>query len=217
MSNTAAIKIFVDDIYKRYITRPGADKLLDYLVSHSTFFQDPASTRFHLSEPGGLLEHSLNVYYRLRWITTAEHLRDPANYHLPSEETIAIVGLFHDLCKADTYIQQPKNFKNYDKVALKSVPQHQWKNDAQGSFFWDTRLEYTKKDPFPYGHGEKSVYLLNKFITLTDEEAMAIRYHMSSWNEWEKNDAGNVFETNKLAFFLHLADEFATFIDEVKS
>ena len=69
-------------------------------------------------------------------------------------------------------------------------------------------------EKFVFGHGEKSVYLITKYMELTDEEAQAIRFHMSSWVENDKAMAGKVFATNKLAWLLHVADEMATYWDE---
>lgn len=166
--------------YRTHIHRDGAEGFLQRLCIESNFITDPASTKYHLAYPGGLVEHSLNVFHRLKWLCSA----DPLSSKSPSDESIAIVGLLHDVCKADTYYVE-------DKI-------------------------YKKKDLFPFGHGEKSVYKILQWMTLTDEEAMAIRYHMGSWNEWEKNDAGEVFKQYPLAFLLHVADEWATFIDEEK-
>lgn len=184
-------------IYNTYIHRDGASELLDYLENSSNFFIDPASTKYHLCAPEELAHHSLNVYKRLKWLCSAESLWRYSNEitkhveELRSSESITICGLLHDLCKADTYeIDSEKS--TYDKIV------------------------YKKNDTFPFGHGEKSVYIINKFMKLTDEEALAIRYHMASWNEWEKNDASRVFEKNTLAFLLHVADEWATFVDEVR-
>lgn len=204
------------EIFTKLIHRTGADKLLDWLIDHSNFFQDPASTKYHLDRPEGLVEHSINVYKRLKWLCEVESARNPKfRENCPSEETIAIVGLLHDLCKADTYKKSPKNFKNYDVSAVAAADSWQVKHDSGGDFVWDTRMEYVKDDPFPFGHGEKSVYIINQYMKLTEQEAMAIRFHMASWNENEKNDAGRWFEKDTFAFLTHVADECATFVDEV--
>ena len=138
-----------------------------------------------------------------------------SEFNRPSEESIAIVGLFHDLCKADTYGVEKKNFKNYDASAVSKAESWQVKHDSQGDFIWDSKLAYYKNDTSPYGHGEKSVYMLSKFINLTDEEAFAIRYHMGSWNYDEKDQASKTYRMNEFAFLTHVADEWATFVDEV--
>lgn len=172
-------------VFKSNIKRPGAENLLRYM-EESGFFEDPASTKYHLATKGGLCKHSLNVYARLLLLSASENSNYP-NFQMAkslSLESVAIVALLHDLCKAGTY----------------------GKRDGK----------YYSADPFPYGHGEKSVYLIQKYMQLTDEEAMAIRYHMGSWNEGDKANAGKVFEKYPLAFLLHVADEFATFMDESK-
>lgn len=94
------------EIYNQNISRPGADKLLAWLET-TDFFEAPASTRFHLSRPGGLVEHSLHVYDRLLKLYTFEKTEpgQPGTYFPMAEEleTIAICGLLHDICKANFY------------------------------------------------------------------------------------------------------------------
>ena len=203
-------------IYKQHINRPGSEEFLNFLKNESTFFKDPASSKYHLAYPGGLAEHSLHVYDRLQWLCINEaKINTKYALYTFNNDSIAIVGLLHDVCKIGTYKQTVQNFKNYDTAVVNSAKQHEVKSDANGKFIWDQRYVYQKNDTFPFGHGEKSVYLINKYMKLTDEEAMAIRYHMGSWNEWEKNDAGRVYEKYELALLAHMADEFATFVDEV--
>ena len=108
------------DIYNEHITRPGADKLLSYIQT-TDFFTAPASTRFHLSRPGGLVEHSIHVFERLRALCDLESSGNP-NFQEPTLETIAIIGLLHDLCKANFYAVEMRNRKNeqgqWEKVPL---------------------------------------------------------------------------------------------------
>ena len=88
------------DIFTSRITRQGADKLLEYL-NGSDFFRAPASGRFHLATEGGLCQHSVNVYKRLLAVVKAEY---GENYQsVVSDETIAICGLLHDVCKVNFY------------------------------------------------------------------------------------------------------------------
>ena len=86
------------EIFKTHITREGADKLLDYLTNKSDFFSAPASARYHGSYPGGLCEHSLNVYHCLVDYLGRERVQELYGLEY-SDETIAIVALLHDLCK----------------------------------------------------------------------------------------------------------------------
>ena len=179
------------DIYKTYIHREGSDKLLDFLLSHnSDFFEAPASTRFHGSYEGGLLEHSLNVYDCLK--DYLDRPRTKEVYQLQySEESIAIVSLLHDLCKINCYKKSYRNVKENG----------QW---IQVPF-------YEFQDTLPYGHGEKSVYMISGYMRLTREEAFAIRYHMGFAGNEDARNVGAAFEMFPLAFALSTADMEATY------
>lgn len=193
--------------FHREIQRPGADQLLAWLES-TDFFTAPASSRHHLAYPGGLVEHSLNVYTWLSGLTN-----DLGNPMIDSE-SVAIVSLLHDVCKIHYYEQTWRNQKTYDEGAVAAAPRNLVKHDQGGDYIWETVLGYTVNDQFTYGHGEKSVYLIQKHMELTDEEAVAIRFHMGSWQDGEKANASAAFKTNPLAFWLHVADEAATFLTE---
>lgn len=109
------------EIFNDHIKRPGADALLSWLEK-SDFFTAPASTRFHLSEPGGLVKHSVHVYERLRELYSNELARNtdgPVILSDEDEEKIAICGLLHDICKVGCYKQEPKNQKTYDHEKVK--------------------------------------------------------------------------------------------------
>lgn len=184
------------DIYRQNITREGADKLLEYLLSEqSDFFTAPASTRFHGSYAGGLLEHSLNVYHCLKDYLSRERSREvyKMNY---SQETIAVCSLLHDLCKVNFY-----------KTDLRNT-----KDEATGQ--WIKVPYYTIDDQLPYGHGEKSVYIITGFMRLSREEAFAIRYHMGFSANDDVNQVGKAFEMFPLAFALSTADMEATYFLE---
>ena len=182
--------------YTENITRPGADKLLAWIES-SDFFAAPASTRFHLSSPGGLLEHSLHVFERMKAICANEATITPG-FNEPSMETIAVCGLLHDICKTNFYAVEMRNRKN-----------------DQGR--WEQYPFYVVDDKLPYGHGEKSVYIISGFMRLSREEAMAIRWHMGfADNDFRGGgySVGNAFEKFPLAVLLHIADLQATYLDE---
>lgn len=182
--------------YTENITRLGADKLLAWIES-SDFFTAPASTRFHLSSPGGLLEHSLHVFERMKAICANEATITPG-FNEPSMETIAVCGLLHDICKANFYAVEMRNRKN-----------------DQGR--WEQYPFYVVDDKLPYGHGEKSVYIISGFMRLSREEAMAIRWHMGfSDNDFQGGgySVGNAFDKFPLAVLLHIADLQATYLDE---
>lgn len=183
-------------VYKECIHRPGSGELLDYLEHHSDFFEAPASTRYHLSYEGGLVEHSLNVYYCLKAYMERERVQ--LDYGLTaSEETIALVALLHDVCKTDCY---KKGFRNV--------------KDESGK--WQRVPSYDFNDPMPYGHGEKSVYIISGFMRLTREEAFAIRYHMGFAGTEDPRNVGDSFRMFPLAFALSTADMEATYFLENK-
>lgn len=193
--DTAALKDRFIDIYKTNIKREGADKLLDYLTSSkSDFFTAPASTRFHGSYEGGLLEHSLNVYDCLK--DYMERPRVKELYKLTADdETIALISLLHDICKVNFYKVDYRNAKNDQGV-------------------WEKVPYYAIEDTLPYGHGEKSVYIITGFMRLSREEAFAIRYHMGFSGPEDKNQIGNAFEKFPLAYALHAADMEASYFLE---
>ena len=182
------------EIYEREITREGSTKLLDYIKS-SDFFDAPASTKFHLARKGGLCEHSLNVYYRLKELVEREKAEWSERI---TPETVAICGLLHDLCKIDLYAVDYRNQKQPD-----------------GS--WEKVPYYTTDEKLPYGHGEKSVYIINGFMRLTREEALAINWHMGSFDE--RNRSGGYTMSTAYSKFpfcalVHAADLLATYLDE---
>ena len=177
------------DIGRSQVSRPGADKLLDWLAT-TDFFRAPASTRFHGACEAGLVMHSLNVYHALmdRFFEEGDN-----------PESMAICGLLHDLCKA-----------NYYKAGTRNV-----KNEATGQ--WEKVPAFMVEDQFPYGHGEKSVYLIERFIRLKPAEAVAIRWHMGGFDDAARGGCratSEAYDAYPLAVKLHLADLTATYLME---
>ncbi len=188
------IKDTFTEIYRKYITRDGADRFLEYLTAKSDFFTAPASTRFHGSHEGGLAEHSVNVYECLRAYLDRERVK--SLYHMEySDESVALVALLHDVCKIGCY-----------KVSMRNV------KDENG--VWQKVPYYQFDDPMPYGHGEKSVYIISGFMRLSREEAFAIRYHMGFSGNEDKGSVGKALEQYPLAFALSVADMEATYFLE---
>jgi len=182
------------EIYREHITRSGADALLDYLEHKSDFFTAPASARFHSAYAGGLCDHSLNVYHCL--VDYLERPRVQELYGLEySDESIAIVGLLHDVCKVGCYKPGTRNVK-----------------DENGK--WQSVPTFTFDDPLPYGHGEKSVYIVNGFLRLSREEAMAIRWHMGFSGTEDNRLVGQALQKYPLAFALATADMEASYFLE---
>lgn len=173
--------------YFAYISRPGAADLLQWIEANG-FFEAPASKRHHGAEPGGLAEHSTNVFKRILWLNAEEEKRQQSPQY--DVETLAICGLLHDLCKIDAY---------------------RLTEGQQG------KPEYQLTKNFPAGHGEKSVILILQFMKLTQEEILAIRWHMGQYDFYARGggyDLDNAFRQCKLAVMLHLADMMATHFDE---
>lgn len=190
-------------VYGNTIKRDGAASMLYWLDSKTDFFAAPASSKHHLAQPGGLVTHSLNVWRRLREIT----VRDLTGRYAPGvchiseaeEETVAILGLLHDVCKAGVYHQETKRRKNPDTGK------------------WEDYLGYTFRDPFPLGHGEKSLFLITRHMALTEEEALAIRWHMGAYDDAVKGGSRSMTEAMNLTpwvWRLQEADMCATWIDE---
>lgn len=170
-------------IYQEKIKRRGADKLLEYLTGEqSDFFTAPSSTRFHGAYEGGLVQHSLNVYHCL--VDYLSRPRTKELYHMDySEETVALVALLHDICKLNFYVTDYRNAKNEKGV-------------------WEKVPYYRIEDTLPYGHGEKSVYIISSYMKLSREESFAIRYHMgfsNAANAEQINNVGKAFEMFPLA------------------
>lgn len=177
------------NLYNQWVTRDGGDRLLTWLGT-TDFFTAPASTKYHCACEFGLVRHSLNVYQVMRGKYFEEG---------DSEESFALCALLHDVCKAQFY-----------KISTRNV-----KNEETGA--WEKKPFYSIDDAFPYGHGEKSVYLIERFIRLKPAEAMAIRWHMGGFDESVKGGSFAIsaaFDRYPLAVKLHLSDLEATYLLE---
>ena len=178
------------EYYQANIHREGADRLLEWLQT-TDFFTAPASTRYHCACPSGLVMHSVNVYE----VMVEKHF-DPET---DSMESFALCALLHDVCKAQFY-----------KISTRNV-----KNEKTGK--WEKVPYYTIEDAFPYGHGEKSVYLIERFVRLKPAEATAIRWHMGGFDDAAKGGNFSIsvaYDKYPIAVKLHLADLEATYLRE---
>ena len=174
-------------IYTENITRKGSKELLEW-IQKTDFFTAPASTKFHCACEHGLVMHSVSVFN-----TLIEKHFDEENDNI---ESFAICALLHDLCKAQFY-----------KVSTRNV-----KNDETGQ--WEKVPYYSVDDSFPYGHGEKSVFLIERFMRLKLEEAMAIRWHMGGFDDNSGYAISQAYDRYPLAVKLHLADLESTYLRE---
>ena len=178
------------EYYQANIHREGADRLLVWLQT-TDFFTAPASTRYHCACPSGLVQHSVNVYE----VMMEKHF-DPET---DSAESFALCALLHDVCKAQFY-----------KISTRNV-----KNEKTGQ--WEKVPYYTIEDAFPYGHGEKSVFLIERFVRLKPAEATAIRWHMGGFDDAARGGNFSIsvaYDKYPIAVKLHLADLEATYLRE---
>jgi hypothetical protein len=174
-----------------HIKRDGINDLIDYL-SKNDFFEAPASTKFHDSCDHGLVMHSLTVF------DCAMSLKETFDVSSVIDTSIAICALFHDVCKMNFYEKVIRNRK------------------IDGE--WHQIEEWGVKEQLPMGHGEKSVYLINKFMTLTDDEALAIRWHLGGFDTAVHfpypygNPSKQAFRENKLVSLIAIADLSAAYL-----
>lgn len=173
------------------------NKFLQYLAYESSdgaqgFFWAPASTKYHGNYAGGLYKHSRQVYERLKNLTR----RNMLTWLRP--QSPFIVGMFHDLCKCDQYIQEDgSRLKDSDTMIF-----------GEGMYHYEYNTKTLLK-----GHGSKSVMILSQFINLTEEEMLCIRYHMGAYEkeEWAEFDMAIRKYPNVL--WTHHADMLASKVD----
>lgn len=174
-------------IFTENVTRNGAKELLSWL-QNTDFFTAPASTKYHCACENGLVMHSVSVFNTMM----EKHFEEGVD----SVESFAIAALLHDVCKAEFY-----------KISTRNV-----KNEATGQ--WEKQPFYTIEDKFPFGHGEKSVFLIERFMKLRLDEAMAIRWHMGNFDDSSGYTVSQAYEKYPLAVKLHLADMESTYLRE---
>ena len=182
-------------IFNENIKREGAQELLEWLKK-TDFFIAPASTKFHSAVAGGLCFHSLQTYKRFKQNLENEYGEDLKNK--VSDETIAIIALLHDVCKTDCYKIDYRNVKVNNE--------------------WTKQPYYSFNDSLPYGHGEKSVYMISGFMKLTREEALAINWHMGGFDSrvigGSSYSLSGAFTQYPLCVIFHISDIQASYLDE---
>lgn len=184
--------------------RPNIDNLINYLRT-SDFYTAPASTRYHSCYSGGLLQHSLNVYRCL--VDKLNNNPTWQNVKPEDDSSLIIISLLHDLCKTNFYIEEPKNKKVYSEYGSK--------RDSVGRYDWEVVQGWKIDDKFPYGHGEKSVMMIEQFIDLSPVERYAIRWHMGFTEPKESwNTLGSAIKKYPIILALHEADIEATYLLE---
>lgn len=172
--------------------RQNMDKVVKWL-DESNFKFDPASTQYHNSFRGGLLQHCLQVYYIVK-----NDFKDLVTFFELPEDTIIITSLLHDVCKVNCYSVEYRNTKNQEGQWIK-VP------------------FYKFDDRNPLGHGEKSVMLIQKLgVDLTNIEMMLIRNHMGFSETEDIRRVSKAFNYCPQSLVLCYADMLATFCLENK-
>jgi len=171
----------------RATDREGVEELIEWLSAETDFFTAPASTTRHGAVAGGLLKHSVYVLRYLR------NFIKPLGDAIPDDSAV-IAALLHDLCKANFYTIRTKNVK---------VGERQWEETEY----------FAIEDKLPLGHGEKSAMLAQRFIELTDDELLAIRWHMGGFDDAARQYSGGqalaaAFEKCKLAVAMNVADMY---------
>lgn len=185
------------EIYNAKIKRQGAKELLAWLEK-TDFFTAPASTKYHGSIEEGLVMHSLNVYemFHEEVLNRAKRYSGYEILDDTEEEKVAICALLHDLCKVNFYQKAYRNQKD---------------NDGN----WHKVAYYTIDNQFCYGHGEKSVWLIQRFMKLTTEESVIIRWHMGGFDDSVKGgsyDLSGAWIKYPLGMLLHTANLKATYL-----
>ncbi len=157
----------------------------------------------------------------LEWMKVNGFFEAPASYKYhgarPGGLAVHSINVFRRLTWiAAEGIENP-NIEDPDieSIAIVSLLHDLCKIDAYR--IEEGNYEITHK--FPVGHGEKSVILILQFMKLTQEEILAIRWHMGQYDFYARGggyDMANAFRQCKLAVMLHIADMMATHLDEVE-
>jgi 23S rRNA maturation-related 3'-5' exoribonuclease YhaM len=153
-----------------------------FLRNETSWLTSPASTRFHLAEKGGLVKHSLNV------ANTLLKLRSTLAPDI-SEECCVIAGLYHDI----------------GKIGMPGKPYYlpnpsEWHVKNRGVYY------IINQDIVHMDIATRSLFLVSQHITLTDEEAQAIRYHDGQYIDENKSVAHREIKLTRL---LQYADNWS--------
>lgn len=179
----------------KYIKRDGVENLM-LMLEKTDFYTAPASREYHGNEATGLVQHSIAVFEEL--VKEVKSTNGWKELDDKLMEKIAIVSLFHDLCKANYYGVSTRNTK-----------------DEKGR--WIQVPYYTIEDKFPFGHGDKSVVMmLTAKMEVTVEEMLTIKHHMGGYSPKEDwFSMSTAYREFPLAVLLHLADMRATYLRNI--
>lgn len=174
------------DYFMNMVGRPGKEALINHLEEIG-YFTCPSSTRYHSSKTGGNLEHSLMVTDGA--LEIAYTVLDEGEFK-ELQESIIIVGLFHDLGKCSYY-----NKPLYQENILKS-----------GKISISKPYE-TNPDRLKLPHEIVSLHILSKFIPLSEEEIFSIIHHNGMYGDLKYQLQG---KETKLQQILHFADMYSS-------
>lgn len=163
---------------RAYIELMPSNAILDLkLLGDLGFFDAPASTKYHGAYEGGLFDHSLETAKALVELT------EKLGLEWERPESPYIVGMYHDLCKCDSYVVDVET----------------------GKYIYNPEVIIPD-------HGAKSVIMLQKYMRLTDEETACIRWHMGAYETDTKlwNYYGRAIETFPNVLYAHTADMIAS-------
>lgn len=102
------------------------------------------------------------------------------------QDSRRIAGICHDFCKIGVY----------QKNELKSG-----RTPAKPYLF---------NDPFPIGHGEKSLYVVSQYLQLTTKEALLIRWHMGNYDPSYELNEDKIEPLCPELRLLHCADQLVS-------
>lgn len=204
---------------------------LQIFLNESDFYTAPASRRYHMSVPGGLAQHTLNVYNVLKTVAIASG-------SLPTDrqtvDSLILIAICHDLCKVNFYVPVDESATSAQINFVKDLFKGRKLNPdfnknkvfcsdliawAKGGFIGEEpqpRQQYDIKDDFPLGHGSKSALIASRLVDLTDDELLAIKWHSGPWeiSEMEKRSYEAAVIKTPLVPLLHAADYLSTFVIE---
>ena len=167
-----------------------SEEFLNWLKENN-FFTAPASTKYHGAYEGGLFDHSFYVAKRLIELTHNNKLE------WQRSESPFIIGMFHDLCKCDQYIKVEGTETTIPGITINAGYHYEYNTN--------TLLK---------GHGVKSVALLSRFMTMTEEEMLCIRYHMVAYEKEEWSEFDLAIHKYENVLWTHTADMLASKVDE---
>lgn len=141
--------------------RPGIENLLNWMEQNG-FYDAPCSSKYHLAKPGGLAEHSLNVFRIALSILPDLFKQDETKVNFEFVNSVVICSLLHDLGKAGQF-GKPNYIMTKGQTGLISCE--------------------TNKDLLYVPHEIRSIAIASRYIDLTEEEQFAILYHNGLYGE----------------------------------